>query len=68
MSYLDNKDPQLGWVPVPALASIRKVEGCVQCGSKLELDGEGHVDLSGKCANCSGWVSDEDELFDELED
>jgi hypothetical protein len=40
----------------------------VQCGSKLELDGEGHVDMSGKCANCIGWISDEDEAFDELED
>jgi hypothetical protein len=68
MSYLDNKDPQLGWVPVPALASLRKVEGCAQCGGALEADGEGHFSLSGKCANCIAWVSDEDEDFDELED
>jgi hypothetical protein len=68
MSYLDNKDPQLAWVPVPALASIRKAQGCVQCGSRLPLDSQGHADLSGKCANCIGWISDEDEDFDELED
>ena len=39
--------------------------GCVQCGSRLERGL--HHNHSGKCFNCAGWISDDDEEFSEIE-
>ncbi len=49
-------------------ASRRKAAGCNQCGSRLEAIGVEPLNHSGKCANCESFISEDDEVFDELDD
>ncbi len=64
MSYLDHTGKQPNWIEAPVLTSIRKDPGCAQCGAELVLNEKG-ISLNGKCLNCSEWITDEDEIFDD---
>ena len=66
MSYLERLPGQLTWMQ-PIQSLIRRETGCVQCGAQLEANEFGKLNLSGKCLSCTGWVSDEDEIFEDLE-
>jgi hypothetical protein len=68
MSFLDPGKEIGGWIAAPARRSTRREPGCVQCGARLETDEAGKASGAGKCMNCSDWVSEEDEGFDDLED
>jgi hypothetical protein len=69
MSYLETGKGRFTWIPTPIPTSTTRPEiGCVQCGSRLENVDLGKRDFTGKCVNCTGWISDDDEIFDDLED
>jgi hypothetical protein len=68
MSFLETGKNRFTWISAVVHTSVRPEMGCVQCGSRLEAPGYGKFNLTGKCANCTNWISDEDETFEELED
>jgi hypothetical protein len=68
MSYLETGKGRFTWISAIARTSFLPEAGCVQCGSKLDTPEFGQFNLTGKCINCIGWISDEDEAFDDLED
>jgi hypothetical protein len=68
MSYLDTGKDRFTWIPSPATASTRPELGCAQCGNRLDQPEFGSFNLTGKCLNCTSFVSDEDEIVDDLED
>ncbi|HUW79852.1 MAG TPA: hypothetical protein VMV54_03040 [Acidocella sp.] len=67
MSYLDTGKARFKWIVPIAHTSTRQQAGCVQCGSRLDAPEYGKRNMTGKCFNCAGWVSDEEEVFDELD-
>ncbi len=69
MSHFNAGKSRFNWTPslVPH-TSVRPELGCVQCGSRLEPVEFGKFNFSGKCFNCSEWVSEDDEVFEDLED
>ncbi len=66
MSYLERHPGKFEWV-APVQSLLRHDAGCVQCGASLATNDFGKTDPSGKCFNCTGWVSDEDEVFEDLD-
>ena len=68
MSFLDTANLRLDWLAAQPKTSLRVEAGCVQCGSRLEMDNRGQYEASGKCFNCVNWISDEDEDTADLED
>jgi len=68
MSFLGSGEGRFKWMTALAGASRRKAAGCIQCGSRLEAVGLDTPNHSGKCTNCERWVSDEDEVFEDLDD
>ncbi len=67
MSFLNTGKGRFHWIAAPARRSVLRQPGCAQCGARLELNDFGQLDNGGKCFNCVDYVSDEDEVFDELE-
>jgi hypothetical protein len=67
MSFLDSGKSGIRWLVAPLRRSTSMIPGCAQCGSKLEMNSQGLVALSGKCENCMNRVFDEDGGMDELE-
>jgi hypothetical protein len=68
MRHFETEKRRSTWISVIARTSLYPELGCVQCGSRLEAPEFGKFNLTGKCFNCSRWVSEEDEAFDDLED
>ncbi|HEY1857759.1 hypothetical protein [Acidocella sp.] len=69
MSFFDAGKKRFNWAPsLPLQTSVRAEPGCVQCGSRLESAAVGKLNFLGTCFNCSVWVSEDDEDFEELED
>jgi hypothetical protein len=68
MSYLETGKSRFRWLQAALKTSHRRTPGCVQCGSRLEVVEFGAANLTGKCFNCTNWISDEDEEFEELDD
>jgi hypothetical protein len=68
MSFLGSGEGRFKWMTAMAGASRRKAAGCNQCGSRLEAIGVEPLNHSGKCANCESFISEDDEVFDELDD
>jgi hypothetical protein len=68
MSFLEPGKNRFKWIAAVVHTSVRPELGCVQCGRRLEAPGFGKFNLTGKCPSCTNWISDEDEVFDELED
>lgn len=67
MSFFDAGNSRLSWVSsLPLHTLVRPEQGCVQCGSRLEPVGFKQFSFSGKCFNCSEWISEDDELFEDL--
>ncbi len=68
MSYLDSQLGRYKFITEPEREFSYRAPGCVQCGCSLEAGAGGKIDAASKCYNCLGWVSDEDELVEDLED
>jgi hypothetical protein len=68
MSFFDVGNSRLSWISPTPHTSIRAEPGCVQCGSRLEPVEFGKFNFSGKCFNCSAWIPEDDEAFEDLED
>jgi hypothetical protein len=68
MSYLESGKRRFRWISTLVHTSLRPEEGCVQCGSRLEANAVTAPDFTGKCLNCSSWVSDEEDGFEDFEE
>ena len=68
MSFLETGKERSTWIAAASQSSVRRAPGCAQCGRTLEMNELGTFNLSGKCLNCTDWVSEDDEAFEELED
>ena len=67
MSFFDAGKRRVSWVfSLPLHTSVRPEQGCVQCGSRLDPVGFGKFNFSGKCFNCSEWISEDDAVFEDL--
>ncbi len=66
MSHLERHPGTFEWV-APVQSLLRRDAGCVQCGALLETTEFGKTSLSGKCLNCTEWVSDDEEVFEDLD-
>jgi|GEM_PF-3648930 hypothetical protein len=67
MRFLETNKTRSGWNAAPVANPIHAIQGCVQCGSQL-IPGEfGKFSPTGKCPNCAGWISDDDEEFEDFE-
>jgi hypothetical protein len=67
MSYLESGKGRFRWIPGLTRASQRRPPGCAQCGSGLDAD-RMKPNLTGKCDNCTDFVTDDEDSFDDLED
>jgi tRNA(Ile2) C34 agmatinyltransferase TiaS len=68
VSFVENGKKQLDWIASPLLQrSLPRIPGCVHCGSRLEMNGQGKFSLSGKCDNCAARTHDDDAIFDDNE-
>lgn len=67
MSFLESGKERFAWIAAPARTSLLPEPGCVQCGRLLDAELY-KLNHSGKCLNCAGWVCEDDDTFDELED
>jgi hypothetical protein len=68
MSFLETGKNRFSWTALPAGRSTRQAPGCAQCGARLDMDDFGKCGASGKCLNCSVFVSEEDDVVEDLED
>ena len=67
MNFFDAGKSRLSRVSsLPLLTSVRPEQGCVQCGSRLDPVGFRKFNFSGKCFNCSEWISEDDEVLEDL--
>jgi hypothetical protein len=66
VSYLEHSGKRPTWIEAPVLTSLLQDPGCAQCGAELVLNEKG-ISLTGKCLNCSEWITDEDEIFEDEE-
>ena len=57
-----------GTSSLPPHSSLGPEQGCVRCGSRLEPVEFGEFIFFGKCFNCSTWIFEDDELFEDLEE
>ncbi len=67
MSYLESGKGRFRWFPGFTRTSQRPQAGCAQCGSRLDAD-RMKPNLTGKCDNCTDFVTDDEDSFDDLED
>jgi hypothetical protein len=66
MSFFDAGMSRFSWAssqPLPT--SVRPEQGCVQCGSRLDPAQFRKFNFSGKCFNCAGGISEDDEVFED---
>jgi tRNA(Ile2) C34 agmatinyltransferase TiaS len=68
MSFLERGKDLFRWVEAVPGRSVRRPPGCAQCGSRLQMDGQGKFAVSGKCSNCLTRIFEDDEFVEELPD
>jgi len=68
VSFLETGKDRSLWIAAPASRSTRQSPGCAQCGARLETDEFGKAGATGKCLNCRGGASEEDDVIEDLEE
>jgi tRNA(Ile2) C34 agmatinyltransferase TiaS len=64
MSFIEDGTKQGDWIAAPLVQkSLPRIPGCIRCGSRLEMNGQGKFSLSGKCGNCTSRADEDVAIF-----